>query len=102
MAHKRNLILRDQPRLLDLAQGRAEGLFRLPIWCQEISCSEVAPGIRTATLGGSNPSTEGLEDMGKTDVASPPNFKAKVALEALVGDQTLAELAAQASPAPQT
>ena len=50
------------------------------------------PGIRTVTLGGSNPSTEGLETW-ENDVASPPNSRPKSALEALVGDQTLAELA---------
>ena len=31
----------------------------------------------------------------ENDVASPPNSKAKVALEALVGNQTMAELAAK-------
>jgi len=38
--------------------------------------------------------TEGYESW-ERDLTFQPNFKAKVALEALVGDKTLAELAAQ-------
>ena len=55
---------------------------------------EVVPGIRTAKLGGPNPFTEGQGVMGNRRSFSA-EFKAKVALEALVGDKTLAELAAK-------
>ena len=45
----------------------------------------MAPGIRTATLGGSNPSTEGLETW-ENDVASPPNSRPKSPWRVASGD----------------
>ena len=63
------------------------------VGAKEGAQSEVVPGIRTVMLGGPKP--HGRNGVMGTRRNFSAEFKAKVALEALVGDQTLAELAAR-------